>query len=40
MTMLWAFFLLGQVPSLTFWIGAGLITLGGLVLARSRGSAR
>ncbi|MEC8153949.1 MAG: EamA family transporter, partial [Pseudomonadota bacterium] len=40
MTMLWAFFLLGQVPSLMFWIGAGLITLGGLVLARSRGSAR
>ena len=26
MTMLWAFFLLGQVPSLMFWIGAGLIT--------------
>ena len=40
MTMLWAFFLLGQVPSVAFWIGAGLITLGGLVLARSRGSAR
>lgn len=37
LTTLWAFFLLGQVPTLMFWIGAGLITFGGLLLMRVRG---
>lgn len=37
MTTIWAFMFLGQIPTLMFWIGAGLITFGGLLLTRSRG---
>ena len=36
MTTIWAFLFLGQIPTLMFWIGAGLITVGGLLLTRSR----
>ena len=36
LTTFWAFLFLGQIPTLMFWIGAGLITVGGLLLTRSR----
>ncbi len=36
MTTVWAFLFLGQIPTLAFWIGAGLITIGGLLLIQVR----